>query len=297
MIRHLTPASPEWQDGLRECGQIAAPLELYALGLPLPPKDKCLGIVGTRRPSSAGRDAAANFARCFAEAGFAVVSGLALGIDAIAHDAAMKAGGHTVAVLGCGVDQTYPKENSSLREKIERAGTLVSEYPPGTQSRPFHFPERNRIIAALCKGVLVVEGNERSGALITARFALDASREIYAIPGSLRNPVAAGPNELIRKGEAALVTTPDQVFGDLAPSLVWSDAQDKAVPTVNPVEAAVLYEFDDDLTPMGRIASNLSHSVGEVALALARLEVRGFVVKRRGGYELTRAGARARAAV
>ena len=297
MIRHLTPASPEWQNGLRECGQIASPTDLFVLGLPLPPKDRCLGIVGTRRPSSAGRDAAAEFARCFAEAGFTVVSGLALGIDAIAHSAALTAGGHTVAVLGCGFDQTYPKENSSLREKIERTGTLVSEYPPGTQSRPFHFPERNRIIAALCKGVLVIEGNERSGALITARYALDAGREIYAIPGSLRNPVAAGPNELIRRGEAALVTCPEQVFGDLAPSLVWADAQDKAAPKVNPIESAVLYEFDDDLTPMGRIASNLSHSAGEVALALARLEVRGFVVKRRGGYELTRAGARARAAV
>ena len=297
MIRHITPASDEWQDGLRDTGQIAPPRELFVLGLPLPPKDKCLGIVGTRRPSAAGRDAAAEFARRFAEAGFAVVSGLALGIDAIAHAAALSAGGHTIAVLGCGVDQTYPRENASLRAKIERAGTLVSEYPPGTQSRSFHFPERNRIIAALCKGVLVVEGNERSGALITARYALDGEREIYAIPGSLRNPVAAGPNELIRKGEAALVTSPDQVFGDLAPSLVWSDSRDKAVPPVNPIEAAVLYEFDDDLTPMGRIASNLPHSTGEVALALARLEVRGFVVKRRGGYELTTSGARARAAV
>jgi len=226
-----------------------------------------------------------------------VVSGLALGIDAIAHAAALSAGGHTVAVLGCGVDQTYPMENGPLRARIERAGTLVSEYPPGTLSRPFHFPQRNRIIAALCKGVVVVEGNERSGALITARYALDAGREIYAIPGSVRNPVAAGPNELIRRGEAALVTSPEHVFGDLAPSMIWSDDHEKGARVVNDVEAAVLYECDDELTPMGRITSNLPHSAGEVALALARLEARGFVVKRRGGYELTSAGFRARAAV
>ena len=294
MTRHLRPSSDEWPEALHNCGGVVPPNELFLTGRPIPPREKCLGIVGTRRPSPAGRDAAAEFARRFAEAGFAVVSGLALGIDAIAHAAALNAGGHTIAVLGCGVDQVYPKENAPVRAKIETGGTLVSEYPPGTESRPHHFPERNRIIAALCDGVVIVEGNERSGALITARFAFDADRRVYAIPGSLRNPVAAGPNELIRKSEATLVTSPDHVFEDLAPSLVWMDAQ-KPAPPINSLEAEILFEFDDELTPMGRIVANLDHSTGEIALALARLEARGMVVKRRGGYELTTAGARARA--
>lgn len=296
MIRRITPSSEEWPDSLHNCGGVVPPSELFVVGHPIPPLAKCLGIVGTRRPSPAGRDAAAEFARAFAEAGFAVVSGMALGIDAIAHAAALSAGGHTIAVLGCGVDRIYPKENASLRARIESHGTLVSEYEPGTQSRPFHFPERNRIIAALCDGVLVVEGNDRSGALITARYAFDAGRDVYAVPGSLRNPMAVGPNELIRKSEARIVTSPDHVFEEMAPSLVWSDSS-KPAPAVNKLEASILFEFDDELTPMGRIASNLDHANGEIALALARLEARGMVVKRRGGYELTTAGARIRAAL
>lgn len=176
MIRKLSRTSEEWPLALKpeNCGGVEPPHELYLLGKDLPSREQCLGIVGTRRSTGAGREIAAEFARRFVEAGFAVVSGLAIGIDAIAHAAALNGGGHTIAVLGCGVDQIYPKENAALHSKVETHGTLVSEYPPGTDSRPFHFPARNRIIAALCSGVVVVEGGERSGALITARFALDA---------------------------------------------------------------------------------------------------------------------------
>lgn len=299
MIRRITPRAGAWPEALcrDRCGTVEAPEELFVLGKDIPPEERCLAIVGTRRPTAAGREMAAEFARRFAEAGFAVVSGLAIGIDAVAHDAALRAGGHTIAVLGCGVDRVYPKENALLRGRIETEGTLVSEYPPGTDSRPFYFPARNRIIAGLCKGVVVVEGTERSGALITARFALDANRNIWAVPGSTRNPMARGPNDLIRAGEARLVTSADHVFAEVAPSLVWSDPRDSGPPPVSDSEQAVLFELDDDLTPMGRIVSQMSRPTGEIALTLARLEARGMIVKRRGGYELTTAGARVRSSL
>jgi DNA processing protein len=292
----MTCTSDEWPAALKpdDCGSVEPPNELYLVGKDIPPKEKCLGIVGTRRPTGAGREIAAEFARRFVEAGFAVVSGLAIGIDAIAHAAALSGGGHTIAVLGCGVDRVYPKENAVLRGKVETHGTLVSEYPPGTDSRPFHFPARNRIIASLCTGVVVVEGGERSGALITARYALDANRSVWAIPGSIRNPMASGPNQLIRESHAALVTSADHVFKEIAPSLVWSDPRVEGAPPVTGGEQAILFEMDDAPTPLGRMVSNLGQSTGELALTLARLEARGLIIKRRGGYEMTSAGVRVR---
>ena len=299
MIRRISRTSDEWPAALNpeDCGTVEPPHDLYVVGRDIPPKEMCLGIVGTRRPTGAGRDVAAEFARRFVEAGFAVVSGLAIGIDAIAHAAALSVGGHTIAVLGCGVDRVYPKENAALFGKIESHGTLVSEYPPGTDSRPFHFPARNRIIASLCTGVVVVEGGERSGALITARFAIDANRSVWAVPGSIRNSMASGPNQLIRESNAALVTSADHVFKEIAPSLVWSDPRIEGAPPVTGGEQAILFEMDDAPTPLGRMVSNLGQSTGELALTLARLEARGLIVKRRGGYELTSAGVRVRSRI
>lgn len=299
MIRRIDRSSPAWPPALQpeDCGSVEPPHELFLLGREIPPKNRCLGIVGTRRPTGAGRDMAAELARRFVEAGFAVISGLAIGIDAVAHAAALSGGGHTIAVLGCGVDRIYPKENAGLRNKIETAGTLVSEYPPGTDSRPFHFPARNRIIAALCSGVVVVEGGERSGALITARYALDANRSVWAVPGSTRNPMASGPNQLIRESRAALVTSADHVFEEIAPSLVWSDPPVDGAPPMTDGEKAILFEIDDAPTPLGRMVSNLGQATGELALILARLEARGLVIKRRGGYEMTSAGVRVRSKI
>ena len=296
MIRRVHRASEEWPSALmrENCGSVEPPHQLFLAGKDIPPESQCLGIVGTRRPTGAGREIAAELARRFVEAGFAIVSGLAIGIDAVAHAAALSSVGHTIAVLGCGVDRIYPKENAGLRNKIETAGTLVSEYPPGTDSRPFHFPARNRIIAALCSGVVVVEGGERSGALITARYALDANRSVWAVPGSTRNPMASGPNQLIRESQAALVTSADHVFEEIAPSLVWSEPPVEGAPPVTSGEKAILFEIDDAPTPLGRVVSSLGQSTGELALSLARLEARGLVIKRRGGYELTSAGVRVR---
>lgn len=161
-----------------------------------------LGIVGTRNASSYGLGVAKTFARELAEEGISIISGMALGIDAAAHQGALAAtGGNTVAVLGSSVDNLYPLQNSRLAEEIlHKGGAIVSEYPLGTKPRPENFPGRNRIINGLSKGILVVEGAERSGALITADYALNEGREVFAVPGRLGDPRAAGPLALLAQG-------------------------------------------------------------------------------------------------
>jgi DNA processing protein len=175
-----------------------------------------IAIVGSRNPSSGGRDTAAAFARTFASSGLLVTSGLADGIDAAAHAAALDAGQPTVAVVGTGPDLVYPARNRALAERIRAEGCIVSEFAPGTSARAENFPRRNRIIAGLALGTLVVEAALRSGALITARNASEAGREVFAIPGSIHNPMARGCHRLIREG-AALVETADEVVEALTP--------------------------------------------------------------------------------
>jgi DNA processing protein len=243
---------------------------------------------------------AGEIARGVAEAGLPVVSGLAIGIDAAAHAAALDAGGYTVAVLGCGLDVDYPKRNARLRRRISESGTLLTEHEDGDPPQPANFPARNRIIAGLCEAVVFVEGTDRSGGLITARCALDANRSVFAVPGSVRNPLAAGPNELIRTGNAALVTGVQQILEDIAPGLVWGDPKGRlphGQPSVNPVEAALLGVLDDAPTTLDQMCAALGLSFGEVAMGLAALEVRNFVAKRFGGYSITQGGARARQAL
>jgi DNA processing protein len=191
MRRELIGASPEWPGCLSELGPHDPPTRLFVDGIPLDPHAKALAVVGTRRPSGAGLDAVRRLATGLAEAGFVVVSGLAVGIDAAAHEATLAAGGHTVAVLGCGLDVDYPSPNRRLKALIATKGTLVSEYPDGVPPSRHTFPRRNRIIAGLSLGVVIVEGAMTSGALVTARLALDCDRNVYAVPGSPRNPMAS----------------------------------------------------------------------------------------------------------
>ena len=215
MKRTITRSAREWPPILNELGPHEPPRRLYAEGLPLDPDAAAVAVVGTRRPTASGVEVATRIARGLAQGGITVVSGLAIGIDATAHRAAMEAGGRTVAVLGTGLDVDYPARNIRLRQKILTMGTLLTEYADGTQPQRWHFPMRNRIIAGLSLGVVVVEGAQTSGALVTARLALDANRSVYAIPGSVRNPMAAGPNSLIKSSQAQLVTSFEDVVEDL----------------------------------------------------------------------------------
>lgn len=296
--RAIHPGSSEWQAPLDGLPDGERPSRLFAAGLPLRTGARAVAIVGSRRPTGTGLQVAREFARHFAEAGLPVVSGLAMGIDAAAHEAALEAGGYTVAVLGCGLDVDYPRRNLRLKRRIAERGTLLTEHGPGTGPLPGHFPARNRLIAALSDAVVFVEGSTRSGGIITARWGLDLNRHVFAVPGSVRNPLAGGPNELIRAGHAALVTSAQQVIEDIAPGLVWGEAAAGETsigePAVNPTEARVLLFLDDTPTPLETICTDLALAVGKAAIALAALEVRNFAVKGPGGYTVTSAGARVR---
>jgi DNA processing protein len=193
------------------------PLALYLEGDQAALWHPAVAVVGSRAPSAGGRDNAHRFALALTAAGLAVTSGMAAGVDAAAHAAALsRQDGLTVAVVGTGVDLAYPRQHAVLRDCIAARGAVVSEHPPGTPARPGHFPARNRIIAGLALATLVIEAATRSGALITARLAAEAGREVFALPGSIHNPMARGCHRLIRDG-AGLVERPDEVLAGVAP--------------------------------------------------------------------------------
>jgi DNA processing protein len=170
-----------------------------------------IAIVGARSCSSYGRSVARNFAREFAANGCTIISGLARGVDGEAHRGALEQG-TTVAVMGCGIDRVYPHAHSELWREIAEHGCVISEYGPGVEPAPWRFPARNRIIAGLADAVLVVEARERSGALITADFALEMGVPVFAVPGEITNPIAHGTNDLLRRGVAKIVTCPQDVL-------------------------------------------------------------------------------------
>jgi len=209
-----------WDSGYPELlTQIHDPPPLLYVrgGLPGP---QSLAVVGARRASDAARSWTERLCAELAGAGVAIVSGLARGIDTAAHRGALRAGGATFAVLGCGIDVLYPPENKVLAQEMERAGGVLSEYPPGAPPLPGHFPGRNRIISGLCRGTLVVEAAPESGSLITADFALEQGREVFAVPGPVYHPNGAGPNRLLKEGAQPVTEAADLLsfFGASATS-------------------------------------------------------------------------------
>src|SRR6266404_2841365 len=194
-----------------------APLYLVARGERLLDAP-AIAVVGARHATPYGKDVAARFAEELAQAGVTVVSGLARGIDGAAHTGALRGGGHTVAVLGCGIDVVYPPEHADLTAEIVASGTLLSERPLGTAPLAEHFPARNRIIAGMTHGTLVVEAAEHSGSQITARLALDQGREVFAVPGRIDSPLSVGTHRLIQEG-AKLVGSVDDVLAEIVPAL------------------------------------------------------------------------------
>ncbi len=193
------------------------PAWLFARGALTPADAHCIAIVGTRNVTEYGRGLAHRFALEFARAGWTVVSGLARGIDTAAHRGALDGGGRTIAVTACGLDMVYPPENRDLMLEIERNGAVLSEWAPGTPPAPWHFPARNRLIAGLSCAVVVVEAQPKSGALISAGFAVDHDRQVFAVPGNVHKPQSHGPHKLIQEG-AFLAQSADDVLQYLANS-------------------------------------------------------------------------------
>ena len=185
---------------------------LFCLGQPLNPSDKYFAIVGTRRPSPYGKQMAEDFAFTLAKSGFTIVSGLAYGIDAIAHEAALETGQKTIAVLGAGLNHITPHCNLDLAKRISNNGSIITEYEHDISPQAFTFPQRNRIIAGMSIATLVIEAPERSGALITARHALTYNRDIFALPGNINQDTSKGGNCLIRDSKAFLVTCVQDIF-------------------------------------------------------------------------------------
>ena len=295
--RIVRPIDDEWPDQMESVGPKGLPSKLHVRGKAIPRYEQSVAIVGTRRPTTTGVELAVKFAAALVEAGYAVISGLAVGIDAAAHRGALEAGGHTVAVLGCGFDQAYPSRNSALRKQLEARGTVVTEHEPDVEPQPFLFPRRNRIIVGLSKAVVVIEGGLKSGALITARIGFDAGREIFAVPGSARNAVGVGPNELIRRSEATLVTEPKHVFEVLAPATIWTDPyQPGDRIQLDRGEERVLHTLESVPATIEEVAGALAGPAmppGEIMLVLSKLELRGLARRTRTGrYEITEAGLR-----
>jgi DNA processing protein len=234
--RLLVAGSPEYPVHL---GQIHDPPPvLYALGDVAAEERRVIAVVGSRRATPYGAATAARLARELAEAGFVVVSGMARGIDAAAHQGAMSGAGRTLAVLGCGVDVAYPPEMRALKEQVKTHGAVLSELPLGAPPDAHHFPTRNRIISGVSLGVLVIEATAESGSLITARLALEQGREVFAVPGNVGTPTSAGTNRLIKAG-ATLVETADDILDHLAGQLGPG-------PTRSPSVSSIAIELTDD---------------------------------------------------
>jgi DNA processing protein len=250
-----------------------------------------LAMVGSRNPSGAGRAIARDFAVHFARCGLTITSGLALGIDAASHEGALAGGGHTIAVCGTGLDIDYPAEHADLAARIAARGALVSEFPPGSPARPAHFPQRNRIISGLSLGVLVVEAARRSGSLITARYAGEQGRSVWAVPGSIHSPQSHGCHQLIRTG-ATLVESAVQVLEDLQISLENQLVEQVSSPSQATSGQPLPMDKDYEilLHALGFAPASLDQLVartglpsGSIASMLLMLELQGMLETRPGG--------------
>ena len=254
----------------------APPPLLYVRGTLHPNEAWAVAVVGTRRATPYGREVAHFLGRDLAAAGVTVVSGLALGIDTIAHRSALDAGGRTIAVLGSGVDQIYPFDNRGLAQSIIGSGALVSEYPFGTRPDAGNFPPRNRIISGLSKGVVIVEAGERSGALITARFAGEQGRDVFAVPGSILHPGSAGCNALIQQGATALLTVND-VLDQLNLTHVVAQKAAHAAIEANHDETKLLGFLSREPCHVDDLVRASAMHAPQVAALLTVMELKGLV--------------------
>jgi DNA processing protein len=236
----------------------------------------CLGVVGTRRPTAYGRQVAEELTDGLARNGLCVVSGLARGIDAIAHRTTLDAGARTVAVLACGLDMVYPREHTALAKEIIERGALISDYPLGTQPRGDYFPRRNRIMSGVSMGVLIVEGDVKSGAMITAKLALEQDREVFAVPGSIFSVQSRGTNWLIQQG-AKLVLSVEDVLEELNLKSVPQQMEMREIIETTDTETALLRHISREPAHVDEVCRDSGLPVATVSSVLAMLELKGLV--------------------
>lgn len=273
-VKALTWNDPQYPKRLKEIYDL--PPVLYLRGELKEGDEWSLAVVGTRRPTPYGRQAAEELAYGLARNNVTIVSGLARGIDAIAHRAALDAGGRTIAVLACGLDMVYPREHSRLALDIAAHGALVSDYPLGTQPRGEYFPRRNRIMSGLSLGVLVVEGDVKSGAMITASLALEQNREVFALPGSIFSPQSRGTHALIQDG-AKLVQRVEDILEELNLTMVPQQLQMREALPATDTEAAVLRHITTEPLHIDELRQKCDMPMATVSSVLAMLELKGLV--------------------
>jgi DNA processing protein len=252
------------------------PPTLYVKGALLPADEWAVAIVGTRHASAYGREVARDLASGLAASGVTVVSGLARGIDIVAHRAALEAGGRTIAVLGSGVDQIYPSEHKSIADSIAQAGAVVSDYALGTPPEGANFPPRNRIISGLAKGVVIVEAGEVSGALITADFAAEQGRDVFAVPGNIYQRTSRGTNKLIQQG-AKLVSGVGDILEELNLALVTEQRTARATLPADATEQRLLACLSAEPVHIDELGAQVGMPIAQVSGALAMMELKGMI--------------------
>jgi DNA processing protein len=252
------------------------PICLYVRGALTPQDEWALAVVGTRRATTYGKESTHLLVSGLVKNNITIVSGLAYGIDTEAHQAALRAGGRTIAVLGCGVDIIYPAENRKLGQAIIEHGALVSEYPLGTKPEASNFPPRNRIISGLSLGVLFVEGSRQSGARITTDFALEQGREVLAVPGSILHQNGSGPNYLIQNG-AKLVTGVEDILEELNLTMVAQHTEARAIIPDNETEAILLAQLSSEPVHVDELGQTTGLPAAEIASVLTMMELKGMV--------------------
>ncbi|AET70060.1 DNA protecting protein DprA [Desulfosporosinus orientis DSM 765] len=289
-FRMIIPEERDYPALLAELS--AAPPLLYYQGQ-LRRDAEGLGIVGSRKATAYGKAVAKMLARDASEKGAVIISGLARGIDTAAHQGALEAGGITWAVLGCGLDMVYPKENKGLAEEIVKTGALITEYPPGSPPQAAHFPARNRLISGCSRGIVVVEAAERSGALITVDFALEQGREVFAVPGPIFSEASRGTHQLLRQG-AKLVAGIEDICSELP---VWTQykgrlsqfrpavhARTKECGDSKGEHESILGQLSDIPMHIDQIIMNSNKSSADISLALLELQLSGKVLQLPGQH-------------
>jgi DNA processing protein len=258
------------------------PAFLWVRGALVPEDERAVAIVGTRKPSEYGKRMAERFAGELAERGYTIVSGLAYGIDTIAHTAALQAGGRSLTVLGSGVDWIYPTKNAALAARLIADGAILSEYPLGARPDAVHFPRRNRIVSGLAKGTVVIEAYEKGGALITAGLALEQNREVFAVPSAVTNAAGAGCNRLIQRGHAKLVQSVEDILAEIDPGFPSAPDEALPLPALHPVEERLYEVLTAEPVHVDTICARTGLDPSAALVYLLSLEFKGLVFQMAG---------------